>query len=83
MSIIIRYFSMSNHNCVIYKTHEIIKSINMEPMHFKQLCILVEQTIKNIHNNIFSYHKSILCFKRSEKKCMFEYFNQNNNKLIT
>ena len=77
--IIIRYFSMSNHNCVIYKTDEIIKSINMEPMHFKQLCILSGTDYKkNIHNNIFSYHKKYFMFQRSGKNCMFEYFNPNN-----
>ena len=81
--IIIRYFSMSNHNCVIYKTDEIIKSINMEPMHFKQLCILGGTDYKkNRHNNIFSYHKKYFMFQRSDKTCMFEYFNQNNTRNV-
>ena len=74
--IIIRYFSMTNHNCVMYRTDKIIKSLNMEPIHFKQLCILGGTDYKKSrYNNIFTYHKKYFMFQRSGKTCMFEYFN--------
>ena len=84
---VIRYFSLLNHNAIIYETKEILKKLNITQNELREICILsgtdynIIQQDKNSLNlySIFKYFKK---FKKSncEKKFydwLFENINYN------
>lgn len=71
---IIRYFSLSNHNCVVYNYSKIISELNLSKKQFKELCILSGTDYLKTHKsdmNIFQYYKKIIDNKLQE---VIEYF---------
>jgi flap endonuclease-1 len=79
--IVIRYFSLTNHNCVIYDYNKIINELKLDDNEFKDLCILSgTDYLKKSKNTIFYYYKTI----KSEKKIenILNYFSKNKEEEI-
>jgi flap endonuclease-1 len=79
--IVIRYFSLTNHNCVIYDYNKIINELELDDNEFKDLCILSgTDYLKKSKNTIFYYYKTI----KSEKKIenILNYFSKNKEEEI-
>ena len=54
---ILRYFSLANHNCVIYNLNKILKKLSMSMIDFQMLCVLSGTDYNKSKKNIFYYFK--------------------------
>lgn len=74
--IVIRYFSLTNHNCVIYNYKKILDELDLDNNKFTDLCILSgTDYLKHSKNSIFDYYKIL----KSEKiENILTYFSKND-----
>lgn len=56
---IMRYFSLINHNCLMYNIPEILKDIGISKEYFKQLCYVSGNDYLKSEKNIFLYYDEI------------------------
>lgn len=73
---IIRYFSITNKHCVLYKIKNILKELNMNMLDFKQLCVISGTDYNNKHNkkNIFKYYDKYNDYTKSNYTDLLEYY---------
>jgi flap endonuclease-1 len=81
---IIRYFSLTKHNCVMYTYSNIIEELKINDEHFKELCIIsgTDYFKNDTLCNIFHYYKQYLLFKETGEKTQFnDFINENHVEL--
>ena len=53
--IVLRYFSLANHSCILYDLKKILTKLNIDIENFQILCVLAGNDYYNSNNNIFHY----------------------------
>jgi 5'-3' exonuclease len=84
--IILRYFSLLKHNCVIYNMNNIIDELQMTHNDFKTLCIVSgtdysKKYMKKTKRNIFHYYGAFIKYKNYIH--LFQNNNDSNNYVVT
>ena len=65
---VLRYFSLANHNCLIYDLNKILKKLSMNLEDFQTLCILSGTDYYRSKKNIFYYLRLYHKFKKYKKE---------------
>lgn len=63
--IVLRYFSLANHSCILYDLKKILTKLNINKENFQILCVLAGNDYYNSNNNIFYYLKLYCKYKKS------------------
>lgn len=73
---IIRYFSILNKHCVLYKMSHILEDLNMNMLDFKKLCVIsgTDYNNKSKNKNIFKYYDKYKAYIKSDYTDLFEYY---------
>ena len=64
--IVLRYFSLANHTCILYDLKKILTKLDIDKKNFQVLCVLSGNDYYDSKKNIFSYLK---LFNRYKKNC--------------
>ena len=64
---VLRYFSLANHNCLLYNLNKILKKLSINLEDFQTLCILSGTDYYKSKKNIFSNLKLYYRFNRFYK----------------
>jgi 5'-3' exonuclease len=76
---VIRYFSLLNHNAIIYETKEILKTLDISQIDLREICVL-SGTDYNINDkndyHSFNLYSSFKYFKKYKKsKCEKQFYD--------
>ncbi len=67
--IILRYFSLANHTCILYDLKKILTKLEIDKNNFRILCVLSgNDYYNNNNNNIFHYLKLYNRYKKIKKE---------------
>jgi len=76
--IVLRYFSLANHSCILYDLKKILTKLNMNKENFQILCVLSGNDYYDSNNNIFHYLKLYGKYKKSSLDIGFIQWLLNN-----
>lgn len=66
--IVLRYFSLANHTCILYDLKKILTKLDIDKENFRILCVLSGNDYYNNNNNIFHYLKLYNRYKKIKKE---------------
>lgn len=66
--IVLRYFSLANHTCILYDLKKILTKLDIDKENFRILCVLSGNDYYNNDNNIFHYLKLYNRYKKIKKE---------------
>ena len=69
--IVLRYFSLANHTCILYDLKKILKKLDIDKQNFRTLCVLAGNDYYTNDNNIFHYLKIYNRYKKIKNKPNF------------
>ena len=69
--VVLRYFSLANHTCILYDLSKILKKLDINKENFRILCVLSGNDYYSNNNNIFYYLKLYNRFKKLKLKSNF------------
>jgi len=69
--VVLRYFSLANHSCILYDLSKILKKLDINKENFRILCVLSGNDYYSNNNNIFHYLKLYNRYKKLKLKCNF------------
>lgn len=69
--IVLRYFSLVNHSCILYDLKKILTKLNINKENFQILCVLAGNDYYNSNKNIFHYLKLYRKYKKQQLNIYF------------
>ena len=69
--IVLRYFSLSNHTCILYDLKKILQRLDIDKEHFRIVCVLSGNDYYDNKNTIFHYLKLYGRYKKTDKSVDF------------
>jgi len=69
--VVLRYFSIANHNCILYDLKKILTKLDINKENFQVLCVLAGNDYYNSNNNIFHYLKLYKKYKKQQLNIEF------------
>ena len=69
--IVLRYFSLANHSCILYDLKKILSKLDIDKTNFRILCVLSGNDYYNSKSNIFYYLKLYNRFKKHKDNIEF------------
>jgi flap endonuclease-1 len=69
--IVLRYFSLSNHTCILYDLKKILRRLDIDKEHFRIICVLSGNDYYDSKNTIFHYLKLYNKYKKTDKSLDF------------
>ena len=69
--IVLRYFSLSNHTCILYDLKKILQRLDIDKEHFRIVCVLSGNDYYDNKNTIFHYLKLYGRYKKTDKRVDF------------
>jgi flap endonuclease-1 len=79
--IVLRYFSLANHTCILYDLKKILKKLDIDKQNFRILCVLAGNDYYTNDNNIFHYLKIYNRYKKTKNKPSFMNWLQETKHL--
>ena len=79
--IVLRYFSLANHTCILYDLKKILRKLDIDKENFRILCVLSGNDYYNNNNNIFHYLNLYNRYKKIKVKPSFINWLQEINNL--
>ena len=77
--IILRYFSLSQHSCILYNLNIILDKLNINKKDFQMICVLSGNDYYESKKNIYYYLKIYNKYKKTNsKKELLEWLIENN-----
>tara|TARA_B100000902_G_scaffold178778_1_gene172018 strand:+ start:1486 stop:2418 length:933 start_codon:yes stop_codon:yes gene_type:complete len=69
--IVLRYFSLANHTCILYDLKKILKKLDIDKQNFRILCVLSGNDYYNNKYNIFHYLRLYTKYKKTALEITF------------
>jgi flap endonuclease-1 len=79
--IVLRYFSLLNHTCILYDLKKILRTLDIDKEHFRILCVLAGNDYYSSNNNIFHYLKLYNKYKKTTQTLDFISWLENINQI--
>ena len=79
--VVLRYFSLANHTCILYDLKKILKKLDINKKNFRLLCVLSGNDYYNNKNNIFHYMRLYNKYKKTKLDIDFIEWLTNINQL--
>ena len=77
--IILRYFSLSQHSCILYNLNKLLDKLNINKKDFQMICVLSGNDYYESKKNIYYYLKIYNKYKKTNsKKELLEWLIENN-----
>ncbi len=77
--VILRYFSLSQHSCILYNLNTILDKLNINKKDFQMICVLSGNDYYESKKNIYYYLKIYNKYKKSNSnKELLEWLIENN-----
>ena len=73
--IVLRYFSLVNHSCILYDLKKILKKLNINKENFQILCVLSGNDYYDSNNNIFHYLRLYGKYKKLSSSLNIDFIN--------
>ena len=81
--IVLRYFSLLNHTCILYDLKKILKKLDIDKTNFQIVCVLSGNDYYNSKKNIFYYLRLFNKYKKRNENINFMDWIEKNNYLST
>ena len=81
--IVLRYFSLLNHTCILYDLKKILKKLDIDKTNFQIVCVLSGNDYYNNKKNIFYYLRLFNKYKKRNENINFMDWIEKNNYLST